>query len=374
HRQGTNGRYQLRDGVERNHFPSAGADVEKGKLVRIVLEFRQQFYDDVVLIVGRVYGADLAGTVRGIESIGNLSRRQSQCVRFIVVDFHGELRVLDLQVAGNILQLRKCAESTLQLGRILVELRRVGRLQRVLVLRLGQRSADADGGRNLHEDVQARNLRHFRTKFLNHLHRAHVVDAIFLVPQPKEDATLIDGIADRRHGVHDAGIEPHNIGYFLLQLHHVLKCNSLLRFGKREDQALIFVRNESGLRNRVQIKRQPDHHERHHQGCELVPQDCLQAAVVTTQPAGKNALAEIEEPSVARPLLVTEKPAAEHRSQGERYESRNQDRGADRHREFMQQTSDDSTHEQKRNKDGGQRQRHRENGEANLAGAIPRGL
>src|SRR5450759_2448193 len=40
----------------------------------------------------------------------------------------------------------------------------------------------------------------------------------------------------------------------------------------------------------------------------------------------------------------------------------------------MQQTSDDSTHEQQRNKDGGQRQGHGENGEANLAGAVPGGL
>ena len=36
----------------------------------------------------------------------------------------------------------------------------------------------------------------------------------------------------------------------------------------------------------------------------------------------------------------------------------------------MQQTSDDPTHEQQRNKDSGQRQRHGENGETNLAGAI----
>src|ERR1022692_1073523 len=66
HREGTDGRYQLRDGVERDHFPSAGADVEKGKLVRIVLEFGQHFYDDVVLVVGCVYCADLAGTVSGV--------------------------------------------------------------------------------------------------------------------------------------------------------------------------------------------------------------------------------------------------------------------------------------------------------------------
>ena len=316
HHQGAHGRHQFCDGVERNQFAGVRADVEKGQLGRIVLVFRQQFHDDVILIVGRVYGADLAGTVGGIERIGDLRRRQSKGGRFIVVDFHGELRVLYLQVAGNVLQLRKGAESAFQLGRILVKLGRVGRLQRVLVLRLGQRSADADDRRNLHEHIQAGNLRYLRTKFLNHFGRAHVVDAIFLVFQAKKDATLIGGTPDRRHGVHDAGIEPHNVSHLLLQLHHVLKCNSLFRFGEREDQALIFVRDESGFRYRVQVKCQPDHDERHHQGRKLMPEHCLQAAVVTMQPSRENALAEIEEPPVARPLLVTEKPAAEHRSQG----------------------------------------------------------
>ena len=102
----------------------------------------------------------------------------------------------------------------------------------------------------------------------------------------------------------DVGIEAHYVGYFLLQLHHVLKRDSLLRFGERKDQALIFVGNESGLRNRVQIECQADHDERHHQGRELVPQHCLQAAVVTAQPAIENRFAEVEQPSVARTLLM----------------------------------------------------------------------
>ena len=134
HRQGTDGRHHPGDSVERNHFPCAGADVEKGKLVGIVLEFGQQFYDDVVLIIGCVDGADLAGAVRRIERIGNLGRRQSQCVSFVVVDFYAELRVLHLQVTGNVLQLRQGAQRALQLGRILVEFRRVGRLHGVLIL------------------------------------------------------------------------------------------------------------------------------------------------------------------------------------------------------------------------------------------------
>src|SRR5208337_1708981 len=107
---------------------------------------------------------------------------------------------------------------------------------------------------------------------------------------------------------------------------------------------------------------------------KLVAQDCLQAAIVTTQPAIENALAEIEEASVTRAFLMPEEPAAEHGSQGQGYESRYQDSGTDGHREFMQQTSDDPTHEQQRNENGGQRQRHGENGETNFTGAIHGGL
>ena len=88
-----------------------------------------------------------------------------------------------------------------------------------------------------------------------------MIHAILPVFQPEKDSALVDGVPDGRHRIHDIGIMAHHVGHSLLQLHHVLERNALLRFGKRECQVLIFVGNEAGLRDRVQVEREPDHHE-----------------------------------------------------------------------------------------------------------------
>ena len=114
-----------------------------------------------------------------------------------MVDFYRKLWIVYLQVASDVLQLWEDAERSFQFRGIPVELGRVGGLQRVLILRLGQRSADANGRRDLHKYVEPGNLRNLGTKFLDYLHCAHVINAILLVLQSKEDASLINGIADR---------------------------------------------------------------------------------------------------------------------------------------------------------------------------------
>src|SRR5215471_12587919 len=68
YRKRADGRHKLRNGVEWNQFPGVGAHIKKRQLVRIVLELGQQLHDDVVLVVRRIDGADLACAEGGIES------------------------------------------------------------------------------------------------------------------------------------------------------------------------------------------------------------------------------------------------------------------------------------------------------------------
>ena len=77
-----------------------------------------------------------------------------------------------------------------------------------------------------------------------------------------------------------------------------------------------------------------------------MPEHAPKAAVVPAQPRIECALAEIEEPSVLRALLMTQKAAAQHGGERERDKSGDQNRGADGDREFMQQAPDNSSHEQ----------------------------
>src|SRR5947199_6736463 len=68
--------------------------------------------------------------------------------------------------------------------------------------------------------------------------------------------------------------------------------------------------------------------------------------------------------------LMPEKAAAEHRCERQGDESRNEDCYRNRNRELPQQTSDDPAHEEYRNEYGHERNRHRENGESNLASSV----
>ena len=67
---------------------------------------------------------------------------------------------------------------------------------------------------------------------------------------------------------------------------------------------------------------------------------------------------------------VAQEAAAQHRRQGERDKAGNQNCGADGDGKFMKQSPDDPTHEEYRDEYRGERHRHRQNREANLASAI----
>src|SRR5258705_6698078 len=63
----------------------------------------------------------------------------------------------------------------------------------------------------------------------------------------------------------------------------------------------------------------------------------------------------------------SDQAATEHRGQAHGHDAGYQNCNHDGDGEFMQQPSDDASHEQNRNEDGGERERHGENGEGDLA-------
>ena len=71
----------------------------------------------------------------------------------------------------------------------------------------------------------------------------------------------------------------------------------------------------------------------------------------------------------AMPLHET---AAQHRRERERHEPGDQHRHRNRHGEFVQQTSDNSAHEQHRDEHGRERQGHGNDGESDFLRALPR--
>ena len=80
---------------------------------------------------------DLAGTVGRIEGILDLLGGDPQAGGPVAVDIQVDLRVLDLQVAGDVLQHRQTAHLQLEGGRLPVEFFRIRALQHKLVQGLG---------------------------------------------------------------------------------------------------------------------------------------------------------------------------------------------------------------------------------------------
>ena len=75
---------------------------------------RLQFHDDAVFVVGRVDGGDLPGAVGGVQRIFHLLRGHSKRGGLIAVNHHVDLRVLDLQIAVDVLQAGKLPQFLLE--------------------------------------------------------------------------------------------------------------------------------------------------------------------------------------------------------------------------------------------------------------------
>ncbi len=99
-----------------------------------------------------------------------------------------------------------------------------------------------------------------------------------------------------------------------------------------------------------------------------------EAPLVQSQAALVDAFRDLVKPPMLHATRRTQEAAAQHRRQGQRYETGDEDRDADRHGEFVEQAANNATHEEHRDEHGRQRQGHRNDGEADLARAVERGL
>ena len=107
---------------------------------------------------------------------------------------------------------------------------------------------------------------------------------------------------------------------------------------------------------------------------EPVAQHRRERPVVEAEGAVEDALRPAEQPAVVDLLRRHQEAAAEHRRQRQRHEAGDQHRGADGHRELVEQPAEDAAHEQDRDEHRRQRQGHRHDGEADLLGPQERRL
>src|SRR6266567_7188414 len=99
-----------------------------------------------------------------------------------------------------------------------------------------------------------------------------------------------------------------------------------------------------------------------------------QTALVDVERPIENLLRLLIEASMMLFARWTEETSGEERRQRQRYEAGDQNRRTNGHREFMEEPADDAAHEQNGNEHRGERQRHRQNREADFPRAFERGL
>ena len=97
----------------------------------------------------------------------------------------------------------------------------------------------------------------------------------------------------------------------------------------------------------------------------------IKGAAVKTQDRLEETVGEAFHPRPALPgFMLAQKPRAHEWSEGERDKTRRKNRNDDCDGELPKNPAEQSRHKSERNKDGSQRQRHRQNGERNFAGAV----
>ena len=127
-------------------WPLAGLHVELLDEMsrRVDAELRLRLQDDLVVVGRRVDGRDLA-RAEGVEQLlADLIDGDAVDRRLLAVDVDRHLRILDVEVGGDVEQARKLRDLVAHLRREPVERLGVAALQRVLVLALRNPAADVD--------------------------------------------------------------------------------------------------------------------------------------------------------------------------------------------------------------------------------------
>ena len=93
---------KFRDGAERNQLARRGMDVKIREHVGIALEALLHLENNPVFIVGGIDGRDQSLAVSAVKSVFDLLWRHSQGRGFVAVNHNVGLRILDLEVAGDV--------------------------------------------------------------------------------------------------------------------------------------------------------------------------------------------------------------------------------------------------------------------------------
>ena len=154
--QRADARHHFGHRIQRNGPVVGRLHIELGQIGRIDAELRLRLQDDLVVVRRHVDGADLPRAIGVVELVADLIDGDAVDRGLLAVDVDRHLRVLDVEVGGDVEQARNLLDLVAHLRRQPIQRLGVAALHHVLILGLGNPAADIEVLDRLKERLHAR--------------------------------------------------------------------------------------------------------------------------------------------------------------------------------------------------------------------------
>ena len=187
-------------------------------------------------------------------------------------------------------------------------------------------------------------------------------------PGVRAESAKVHG-AQGHHGV-KVRVGLKDLVELLLVLLHRVEGDALRRHGEAEEKAGVLAGQETHRSKDKNVRRRSRQEQRARQRGKPMPEYEAEAVVVGAEQGLEAALKQVEQRAVIFRRPVAQEAAAQHRGERERNEAGDEDRNRDGHGKLVQQPAEHAAHEQHGDEHRGERQRHGENGEADLPRSV----
>src|SRR6267154_819435 len=347
------------------------------EIVRVLLELRIYFQDDVVLIQLREDRGHEALAVSIVERVVDIGRKNSQARCGVAINGqHGDQPII-LLIARDVSQFGERPELIHEARHPMSQFFRVHVFQAVLKLRAADAIFDGEVLHRLHEERDAVDISELGLKAPDNVGGGNLalLERLEINLDPAAVQRGIDAVNPDEGGkAGDRGIFQNNVGQCALTFGHGRERHILRTFGDTEDYAGILYREKPFRYIDVQKNRAYEGGGGHEQGSRAEAQHKSQRTTVKGDDGIKSVFGFPIEPTLVLFPLMAQQLGGHHRGEGEGDEGRNDDGDGKCHGKFAEQAPYDVPHEEQRNEHGDQRDGQRQNREADLLGTFERGL
>ncbi len=375
HRDRAHSGLHLRHRIEPGERPRRRLERQLADHRRAQLGLRQHLDADVVLVAGAVDFANAAPAQRVVQGLLHLLCGDAETRRLDRIEADPEFGIAQLQVAADVDDQRHRVEAFFDGVRHRLEHFEIARGQRQLVVGAGGQGADVDRRRILQGDADAGKLAGGRTQLVD-----DVVGAGTGVARGQADHQAADvapgdaaaGLSRRGHQAFDRRMRLHDGGQLLLALAQVIEGDAFRITHAGEDHPGVDARDETLPDLAGEPDHRPQHCGRQQQHRAAMPHRRTQGVAIEITESVEAGVEQARQRIVDR--LVREAACAQHRRQRQRHHPGEQHGDADADRELLEQPADHVAHEQDGQEYGGERDRHRKHGEADLLCTVERCL